>query len=138
MADVKAIRDRLRDQVKGIVTGINIYDIMPSSPVCPALIFSPAPGLFLTEVSMDGVEDLQLVATVLVSKTVDENAQNLLDAYASEGASNLANAIDAGSTTDWDYAVSLPARNYGRFVFGDGEAAQSFLGFEIPVLVGVS
>jgi hypothetical protein len=137
VANVAAVRDRVKSRLQ-TVSGLNVYDFMPATPVVPAAIVSPAPGGFLAEVSMDGVEDLSLVVTVLVTKTVDQNAQNALDAYLSEGASNLADAIDSGSTADWDYAVSQPIRNYGRFVFGDGEAAQSFLGFEIPVMVGVS
>lgn len=137
MANVVAVRDRLKSRLQ-TVSGLMVYDFMPASPVVPCAIVSPQPGVFLTEVSMDGVEDLAMVVTVLVSKTVDENAQNALDTYVSAGASNLADAIDSGSTSDWDFAMSGPIRNYGRFVFGDGEAAQSFLGFEIPVEVGVS
>jgi hypothetical protein len=136
MANVVAIRDRLKSRLQTI-SGLLVYDFMPSTPVVPCAIVAPQPGVFLAEVSMDGCEDLSMVVTVLVSKTVDENAQNALDTYLSE-TTNLADAIDSGSTTDWDYAVSQPIRNYGRFVFGDGEGAQSFLGFEIPVDVGVS
>lgn len=137
MADVKAIRDRMKTNLQTI-TGLFAYDTMPSIPVVPCAIVAPAPGVFLAEVSMDGVEDLNLVVTVLLTKVVDAASQDNADTYLSEGSSNIANAIDSGSTTDWDYAVALPARNYGRYVFGDGDGQQQFLGFEIPVVVGVS
>lgn len=139
MADVKAIRDRIRDRVKNAVSGLNVLDYVPTNPILPTAIIGPAPGAFLAEVSMDGVEDLQLVVTVLVSKVVDENAQNALDTYLSSGAANnIADAIDSSSTADWDFAVSQSIRNYGQYLFGSGDNAQAFLGFEIPVHVGCS
>ena len=137
MADVKAIRDRLKTNLQTI-SGLFVFDTMPTTPDCPCAIIAPAPGQFLAEVSLDGVEDLNLVVTVLLQKTVEAVGQDNADTYLSEGSSNIANAIDSGSTTDWDYAVALPARNYGRYQFGDGDPAQLFLGFEIPVVVGVS
>jgi hypothetical protein len=139
VADVKAIRDRFVTRIKASVTGINVMDYMPVNPILPAALVAPAPGTFLTEVTNDGCEDLEFVVTVLVSRTVEENAQNRLDEYLAEGASqNLANAVESGSTADWDYAIVGAIRNYGAFVFGSGEQAEMFLGFEMPVTVGVS
>lgn len=137
MADIKAIRDRLASRMR-TVTGINTLDVMPADPVLPAAIVAPPPGDFVSEVTGDGCEDIEMVVTVLVSKTIDENAQNKLDEYISEGSTNLANAIESGSTTDWDYAIASRARNYGVFTFGAGDQARQYLGFEIPVEIGVS
>lgn len=139
MADIKAIRDRVVSRIKAAVTGINAMEYMPVNPILPAAIVAPPAGVFLTEVTNDGCEDMELVVIVLVSNTVEENAQNRLDEYLSEGASqNIANAIESGSTSDWDYAIVGAIRNYGSFVFGAGDQAQTFLGFELPVQIGVS
>lgn len=137
MADVKAIRDRVRDRLR-TVTGINVLEFMVVNPVLPAVLVAPPPGQFRRDVTVDGCEDIELVATVLVSKTVEENAQNKLDEYASEGASDLAAAVESGSTADWDWAVVNELRNYGAFVFGAGDQAETYLGFEMPIQIGVS
>ena len=137
MADVKAIRDRLVTLLR-TVSGINVLDVMPTNPVLPAALVAPATGAFLTEVTADGCEDLEMSVLVLVSKTVEENAQNKLDEYLSAGSSNLANAVESGGTTDWDYAVPGAARGYGQYTFGSGDQAETYLGFEIPVLIGLS
>jgi len=137
MADVKAIRDKIVTKLRA-VTGINVLDIMPTNPVLPAALVSPSTGVFLTEVTGDGCEDLDMTILVLVSRTVEENAQNRLDEYLSEGSSNLANAVESGAVTEWDYAIAGAARGYGQYVFGSGDQAESYLGFEIPVTVGVS
>jgi hypothetical protein len=138
MASLSAIRDRLASLAAAADSNLTTYETVEPQIVVPALIFAPAPGAFLTEVTVDGAEDLQMIALVLVSKVADDAAQQALDTYASEGSSNLANAMDSGSTADWDYTVSQPARSYGEYVFGEGEQAQRYLGFEIPVTVGVS
>lgn len=143
MADVKAIRNRMKTRLEAVGNVANlgqlfVYDTMPSTPTVPCAIITPPPGVFLTEVTFDGVEDLSLVVLVLVTKVVDSVAQDNLDTYLSEGAPNLADAIDSGATVDWDYAMSGPIRGYGQYTFGTGEAAQPYLGFEIPVMVGVS
>jgi hypothetical protein len=138
MASLSSIRDRLATLASAADSRLTTYETVEPQVVVPALIFMPAPGNFLTEVTVDGAEDLQMVALVLVSKVTDDLAQQALDTYASEGSANLANAMDSGSTADWDYAVSQPARGYGEYVFGEGEQAQRYLGFEIPVTVGVS
>jgi hypothetical protein len=134
--DVEAIRDRLAAQVRAAFpNAINVYSTMPAAPVVPAIIFAPATGTFLTPTAMGGVEDLELVATVLVDKTVDESAQDTLDAWLASSA-GLRAAIDSGSTADWSFVVTSPVRGYGQYVFGTGDPAQSFLGFEIPTTVG--
>lgn len=137
MADLPTIRTALAARTE-TVDGIRGYAEMPDSPIVPCAIISPAPGVFLDDVSFDGAEDLRLVALVLVQKVAPDTTQDNLDAYASEGASDLRAAIDAGATADWDYAVTDGPRGYGQYTFGTGEAAQVYLGFEIPVLVGVS
>ncbi len=139
MADVDAIRSRLKTALEA-VSGLFVFDTMPTQPpsALPCAIIAPAPGAFLAETSMDGVEDLQLVVTVLLQKVVDSAAQGGADTFLSEGSSNLANVIDSGSTADWDYAVAQPARGYGQYVWGGGDNATAYLGFEIPVEVGVS
>jgi hypothetical protein len=138
MAVLSSIRDRLATLAAAADSNLTPYETVEPQIVVPAIIFMPAPGAFLTEVTQDGCEDLQLVALVLVSKVADDAAQQALDTYASEGSANLANAMDSGSTADWDYSVSQPARGYGEYIFGEGEQAQRYLGFEIPVTVGVS
>lgn len=139
MADVDAIRSRVKTNLQ-TVSGLFCLDVMPTQPpsTLPCAIVAPAPGAFLAEVTLDGCEDIQLVVTVLAQKIVDSAAQGKVDTFLSEGSSNLANAIDSGSTADWDYAVAMPARNYGQYVWGDGEGAIRYLGYEIPVVVGVS
>jgi hypothetical protein len=138
VADVKAIRDRLGTNAKAAVSSVYVSDFMPSTPILPALIIAPPTGTVLTQVTIDGCEDLELTALVLVSKVVDENAQNVLDTYLSEGGSNIRAALEAGPSTDWDFVMSDPIRSYGQYTFGAGDAAQTFLGFEIPLTVGVS
>ena len=81
------------------------------------------------------------ITNEMVSRTTEELSDAVtydVDAYISEGASNIANAIESGSTADWDYAIASAARGYGQYTFGDGEQAQQYLGFEVPVTVGVS
>lgn len=138
MADVAAIRARIATRLK-TVSGLSVLDFMPTNtPGLPAALVAPATGVFVTEVSNDGCEDLEFVITVLCSRTVDENAQNIVDAYIAEGSANLANAVEGGSLSEWDYAICSQARNYGIFTFGAGDQAVQYFGFEIPVRVGVS
>jgi hypothetical protein len=87
---------------------------------------------------MDGARDLSFVLLVLVQKVIDRTSQDALDGHLSTGAEDIRAAVDAGTTADWDFAITLSARNYGEFVWGSGEGAQRYLGFEIPVTVGVS
>jgi hypothetical protein len=136
--DVETIRTRLATNVKAAVSGINVLDFMVTTPVLPALIIAPSTGVVDAVMTMDGAHDLALTALVLVSNVVVENAQDTLDGYLSAGATNLRSALDAGKTTDWDYVMSDPIRSYGQYTFGAGDAAQSFLGFEIPLTVAVS
>lgn len=138
MADIGAIRTAIQTRLKTVSPRLTCYRTMPPSPILPAAIVAPATGPFLAEVTMDGAEDLDLVVLVLVQKVLEDDAQDALDVYLSGGAANIADAIDSGSTADWDYAMCEPARGYGQYVFGDGEQAQRYLGFEIPVEVGVS
>lgn len=137
MAVVSTIRDALKTRL-ATVSGVHAYDTMPPEPLLPAAIVTPAPGAFLTEVTQDGCEDLDLLVLVLVKKVIDDVAQDALDGYLSEGSSNLANALDSAATSDWDYVVAGAARGYGEYVFGEGEQALRYLGYEIPVTVGVS
>lgn len=138
MADIAAIRARIATRLK-TVTGLSVLDFMPTNvPGLPAALVSPAAGVFVTEVTGDGCEDLEFVITVLCAKTVDENAQNIVDGYIAEGSANLANAVEGGPLSEWDYAICSQARNYGVFVFGSGDQTMQYLGYEIPVTVGVS
>lgn len=139
MANVAAIRDRIKSNIEAATTGLFVHDTMPAQPpaVLPCAIVTPAAGEFITEVTLDGCEDVNLVVIVLVQKVSDAAAQDNADAWLSE-TTNIGDAIDAGSSTDWDYCQTLSARNYGGFTFGSGEGAVQYLGFEIPVMVGVS
>lgn len=139
MADVKAIRDRLKTNLRtAFPSTLVLYDTFPAQPIVPCVAIAPAAEVALAEVTMDAAEDLSLVATVLVKKVVEWAAQDDADEYLSEGASNIANALDSGSSADWDYVVALPARGYGQYVFGEGEGALRYLGFQIPLAIGVS
>jgi hypothetical protein len=138
MADVTAIRAALALRAE-TVPGLRGYATMPDTPMVPCETFAPAPGVFLDDVTMDGAENLTLVATVLVAKSsAPEPAQDALDAYLSGGASDIVDALDAGAGTWWDFVDAGPARGYGQYTFATGDAAQSYLGFEVPVMVGVS
>jgi hypothetical protein len=137
VADVKAIRDRLKTLLQ-TVSGLFVYDTMPRVPVTPCAIVVPAPGLFIDRATLDGAEDLEFVIVVALQQVVDGAAQDNTDTYLSEGSSSIVAALNSGSTTDWDYTVALNARNYGEVVFGEGEGALRFLGFEVPVQVAVS
>lgn len=134
MADVKAIRDRLKSRLSA-VSGLRTFDIVPDQLEPPAAFVAPAPGVFASDVTFDDEQDFLFVVTVLVAKVVDRVSQDALDVYLSGGAADIATAIDSGSTADWDYAVTAQARNYGEYVYGEGVAAQRYLGFEIPVMV---
>ena len=137
MADIKAIRDKMKTNLQ-TVSGLFAYDTMPSMPVVPCAIVAPAEGMVVEQVSLDGCEDLEFVVTVLVQKVVDGASQDNVDTYLSEGTSSVVTALNSGKVTEWDYAIALSARDYGVYTFGDGENAQRFLGFEIPVQVAVS
>jgi hypothetical protein len=139
MADVKAIRDRLKTNLRTTFpTTLYLYDTFPAQPMVPCVAIAPATEVMLSEVTLEGAEDLTLVATVLVRKVIESAAQDDADDYLSEGSSNIANALDSGSTADWDYVVALPARGYGQYVFGEGENTLRYLGFQIPLAIGVS
>lgn len=139
MANVATIRAAIKANIEAATTGLFVHDTMPAQPpsALPCAIITPAPGELLNEVTLDGCEDLQLVVILLAQKVSDVAAQATADAWLSE-ATNLGDAIDSGHTSDWDYCQTLTARNYGGFTFGSGEGAVQYLGFEIPVLVGVS
>lgn len=139
MANVAAIRDRIKSNIESGTNGLFVFDTMPAQPPAqlPCAIVTPATGEFINEVTIDGCEDVNLVVVVLVQKVSDAAAQDNADAWLSE-TTNIGDAIDAGSSTDWDYCQTMTARNYGGFTFGSGEGAVQYLGFEIPVMVGVS
>lgn len=134
--DLAAIRTRLAVQL-ATVSGLFVHATMPLDPpnLLPAATIAPAPGQFLDKVTTDDCTDLDLVVTVLLQKAgVDSIAQSRLDALIT----TIPAVIDSGPTADWDFAVSSPARGYGQYIWGDGDGAVPFLGFEIPVRVGVS
>lgn len=139
MANVAAIRDRIKSNIEAATSGMFVHDTMPAQPPAPlpCAIIVPATGEFINEVTMDGCEDVNLVVIVLIQKVSDIAAQGNADAWLSES-TNIGDAIDSGHTADWDYCQTSVARNYGGFTFGSGEGAVQYLGFEIPVLVGVS
>jgi len=139
MANVAAIRDRIKSNIEAATTGLFVFDTMPAQPPAqlPCAIVTPATGEFITEVTVDGCEDLNFVVIVLQQKVSDAAAQDNADAWLSE-TTNIGDAIDSGHTSDWDYCQTLTARNYGGFTFGAGDGAVQYLGFEIPVMVGVS
>lgn len=134
--DLAAIRTRLAARL-ATVDGLFVHATMPLDPpnLLPAATIAPAPGQFLAEVTTDDCADLDLVVTVLLQRaSVDSIAQSRLDALVT----TIPAAIDSGPTADWDFAVSSPARGYGQYVWGEGDGAVPFLGFEIPVRVGTS
>lgn len=140
MADVKAIRDRLKSNLRTafpVATGLYLYDTFPAAPNVPCVAIAPPPETVLAEVTMDAAEDLTLVATVLVKKVVESAAQDDADDYLSDTL-NIANALDSGTSSDWDYVVALPARGYGQYLIGQGDNATPYLGFQIPLTIGVS
>lgn len=135
MADIKAIRDRLKTRLAA-VSGLRAYDIVPDTVALPAAVVMPS-GEFSNDVTMDGCLDLEFVVLVLVQSISDRSSQDALDTYASSAvaATDIAAAIDSGSTADWDYAITGPFRNYGETTWGDSATGQKYLGFEIPVSV---
>jgi hypothetical protein len=136
--DLGNIRARIKTRIDASVTGLEGYTTVPSQVAAlPAYIVMPSPGEFVTEVTQDGCEDLDLVVLVLVKDVVDDIAQDAVDDYLSES-TNIQNAIESGSTADWDYAIASSARGYGQYTFGTGDQAQVYLGYEIPVTIGVS
>jgi hypothetical protein len=135
--DLGNIRARIKTRIDASVTGLTGYEKVAGQIVPPCYVVMPAPGQFLDEVTQDGCEDLDLVVLVLVSDVVDDIAQDALDDYLSES-TNIQNAIESGSTADWDYAIASSARGYGQYTFGAGDQAQVYLGYEIPVQIGVS
>ena len=139
MANVATIRSRIKTNIETATNGLFVFATMPAQPPAqlPCAIVAPPPAEFITEVTIDGCEDVNLVVIVLVQKVSDSAAQDNADAWLSE-TTNIGDAIDSGSTADWDYCQTLSARNYGGFTFGSGEGAVQYLGFEIPVTVGVS
>lgn len=137
--DLTAIRARLATGLTTLTPSM-VYQAIPANPpVVPAggaaFVISPAPGQFADVVTMDGAEDLDLVVTVLVQRVSDVISTPQIDSHL---AGPAAAAIDSGPTADWDYAVSSPARGYGTYAWGEGEGTAVYLGFEIPVHVGVS
>jgi hypothetical protein len=137
--DLGNIRARIKTRIDASVSGFTGYTTVPTQPVVPAYIVMPATGEFLTEVTQDGCEDVDIVVLVLFKKVAEDVAQDTADDHVSEGASvNIANAIESGSTADWDYAICNSTRGYGQYAFGAGDQAQVYLGYEIPVQIGVS
>jgi hypothetical protein len=134
--DVTAIRDALAARVAAVIP--RTHATVPDSVNPPAAVLMPVPGVFSTDVSMDGAQDLSFVVLVLVQKVSDRSSQDALADYLSTGADDVRAVIDSGATADWDYAVTSQARNFGEFAWGAGETAQRYLGFEIPVMVAVS
>lgn len=134
MADIKAIRDGLKTRL-ATVSGLRTFDIVPDTFTPPAAMVAPATGALATVATMDGALDLEFVVLVLVQAVSDRGSQDALDTYLSTGASEIRAAIESGSNTVWSFVQTGQIRNYGEFVWGSGEAAQRYLGFEIPVLV---
>jgi hypothetical protein len=132
--DVTAIRERLATRAATVIP--RSHAIAPDTINPPAAVVLPGPGVFIVDATMDGARDLSFVLLVLVQKVIDRTSQDALDGYLSSD--DIRAALDAGTTADWDFAITLSARNYGEFVWGSGEGAQRYLGFEIPVTVGVS
>jgi hypothetical protein len=135
--DLGNIRARIKTRIDASVTGLEGYTTVPSQVAAPCYIVMPSPGEFVTEVTQDGCEDLDLVVLVLVKDVADDLAQEAVDDYLSES-TNIQNAIESGSTADWDFAIASSARGYGQYTFGAGDQAQVYLGYEIPVQIGVS
>lgn len=131
----------VRDKVASLLSTYGIkqsYAVAVPAPVTPCTIVTPVTGMFATRPVMDDdVRDLHFTVLVLVSKTVDEYAQNVLDDHISPD--GVWDALESGTVAStWDYCTPTGQTGYGQYVFGSGDAAQAYLGFTTNVTVGVS
>jgi hypothetical protein len=139
MTSIPAIRDGLADRLRTI-QGLRVYDTYSPSINPPAAVVVPAPGDFLEyDQAMGGVDTVNLVIGLFVSKAIDRVAQEKLDAYlANTGPLSIKAAVDGDVDLGGivHFAVVTSARNYGIKIFGEGEAATPYLGCEFTVTVG--
>lgn len=134
---LEAIREELASRLS--TYGIQqAYAFTPSTPVLPCVIISPVPGQFAVKTAMDDdVRDLSLVVITLVSKVVDEYAQNTIDDHISPD--GVWDTLEISAVTNkWDFVTPTSQTGYGQYTFGAGDAAQQYLGFTTQITVGCS
>lgn len=139
--DIAAVRDRLKARLETVGPAVAGGDPLRASDtaldaiVTPLAMVVPAAG-FEEQVTMDGCFDLAFNIVVLVTRTTGAVAvaQDSLDGYAVL----VYNAVDSGATDDWDFCMAGSPTDYGDYTVGAGDGAQTYLGFTLPVTVGVS
>lgn len=138
---IPAVRDRLKTRlatVGALVSGsepLRASDTVPDSIVTPLAMVVPA-SPFHEQATMDDCHDLNFNIVVLVTRSTGAvaTAQDALDA----AAWLVRDAVDTGATADWDFCMAGNPTDYGDYTFGAAEGAQTYLGFTLPVTVGVS
>jgi hypothetical protein len=131
---ISAVRDRLKTLLE-TVDGLRASDTVPDSIVTPLAMVVPG-SPFDAQVTMDDCHDFSYNVVVLVTRSTGAVAvaQDALDAYAW----TVRDAVDTGATADWDFCMAGNPTDYGDYTFGAGDGAQVYLGFTLPVTVGVS
>jgi hypothetical protein len=139
MTSIKAIRAGLATRLETIA-GLRVEEKLTATINPPAAIIYPAPGNFVTyDQSVDGVDDVTMIITLLVSRVVDRLAQDKLDDYiADAGQSSIKAAIDGDPTLGGAaHDASLTtAGNYGPIPFGEGDKTIPYFGCDFTVVVG--
>lgn len=135
MTDVAAIRTALATLAE-TVDGVRGYDTVPTTvdPGAGVAVMITPGSPFLTPITLDGADDVNLNAIVVTSRASERSAQNRLDAAAIA----LRDVFTAGVTADWDFVEPGNPTAYGDYTFGSGENALSFYGFTMSLQVGTS
>lgn len=132
---ITALVTRISTGLAAITLGGRVYAYAVDSPNPPTAIVLPAEGDFVNyDVSMDGLDDYELVVKLLVGTANSKTAQQELQGYlARSGSTSVFAAINADNTlggTVSDVQVKT-ARSYGDIEW----AGITYFGAELVVTV---
>lgn len=136
MASFTAVRAGLAARL-ATISGLNPYAVAKGQINEPAAVVEPgSPPIVYNETASRGVDTINLVIVLLVSRNIDELAQAKLDAYlAGSGASSIIAAVDGdptlGGVADWVNISQVSS--YGEVEWG----GYKYFGARIPVEVNV-
>jgi hypothetical protein len=106
------------------VSGLEVHDNVPGSVNPPAVVITPAPGIFLEYGTTLGnqTNDYTFTLTLFVQRGDEDSGQDALDAYADvSGAQSIPAALDADPTLGGVVhdCNLVDAQNYGRFTYNE-------------------
>lgn len=129
--NLATIRDDLKTRL-ATISGLQVYDTVPASPVVPCAIVTPS-SIIVHAAFERGACEVRFTVQVLVQLAEWATAQDALDGYCAIGAStSVVDAIELQTTGGEDATVET-VEDYGTTTSDDGLTSYGTVTFNVVV-----